>query len=127
MTEPKWTPGPWRSAAEAEKNYLWSLHIRADRSPRDDDDDRLTVDVAWICCRDDGAQDAPAAPGLERAKANARLIAAAPDLDNGCGALLGLIDLILNHAALTPVLRDVLTNNHRIAEARAARAKARGE
>lgn len=59
--------------------------------------------------------------------ANAYLIAAAPDLYSGCSAMLGLVQLILNRDDLSPELRSVLqADNHRIAEAVAALAKADG-
>lgn len=56
--------------------------------------------------------------------ANARLIAAAPELLDGCNALLGLLQLVSGRDDLTPELREVLRSNHRIAEAEAAVAKA---
>jgi hypothetical protein len=73
--------------------------------------------IARICCYDRALNDLPY-------EANARLIAAAPDLKNGCNALLGLISLILARDDLTPELREVLTNNHRIDEAHNAIVKA---
>lgn len=61
-------------------------------------------------------------------EANARLIAAAPALYSGCSALLGLIQLVLNRNDLSAELRAALQpDNHRIAEAEAALALARGE
>jgi hypothetical protein len=57
-------------------------------------------------------------------EANARLIAAAPELYGGCNALLGLIQLLLGRDDLTDELRQVLTTNHRIGEANAAVEKA---
>lgn len=71
--------------------------------------------------------DLPAVNSCERMKANARLIAAAPDLYDGCNAMLGLVQLLLGRDDLTPELREVLTTNHRIAEARTATSKARGD
>jgi hypothetical protein len=41
-------------------------------------------------------------------------------LQNGCRALLGLIELIHGRDDITPELREVLETNHRIAEAEAA-------
>jgi hypothetical protein len=46
------------------------------------------------------------------------------ELYNGCNALLGLIQLILNRGDITPELREALNTSHRIEEARAAIAKA---
>jgi hypothetical protein len=63
---------------------------------------------------------------LEEVEANARLIAAAPELYDGCNAMLGLVQLLLGRDDLTDDLRLALTTSHRIAEAEAAVAKARG-
>jgi hypothetical protein len=60
-------------------------------------------------------------------EADANLIAAAPDLLNGCNALLGLLQLICGRDDILPEIRDHLTNSHRIDEAKAAVAKATGE
>lgn len=57
-------------------------------------------------------------------QANARLIAAAPELLDGCNALLGLLQLVCDRDDVSPALREVLITNHRIEEARAALAKA---
>lgn len=61
------------------------------------------------------------------AVANAYLIAAAPDLYDGCNAMLGLIQLILGRDDLTDDLRKVLDaqKSHRIGEAQQAIAKAK--
>jgi hypothetical protein len=58
------------------------------------------------------------------AAANTALIAAAPDLLNGCRALLGLLQLVICRDDISPELQNVLRGNHRIAEAEAALAKA---
>jgi hypothetical protein len=58
--------------------------------------------------------------------ADACLIAAAPELLDGCKALLGLLELIGGRDDVSTELRDVLATNHRVAEARAAIAKAEG-
>jgi hypothetical protein len=57
-------------------------------------------------------------------KANAALIAAAPDLLDGCNALLGLIQLITGRDDLPPAIREALETSHRVDEAKAAIAKA---
>lgn len=59
--------------------------------------------------------------------ANARLIAAAPELFNGCNALLGLLQLLSHRDDISDEVREFLTVGHRIDEAEAAVAKARGE
>src|SRR5690554_1806159 len=61
----------------------------------------------------------PAAIAAER-EANARLIAAAPSLLNGCNALLGLIDLVSGRDDMPAAIKEALRDNHRINEARAA-------
>jgi hypothetical protein len=58
--------------------------------------------------------------------ANATLVAAAPDLKDGCNALLGLIQLVCARDDMPPAIREALETSHRIAEARAAIAKAEG-
>lgn len=65
--------------------------------------------------------------GVGEREANARLIAAAPDLLDGCNALLGLLQLISHRFDVSDQLRDVLLTNYRVNEAKAAIAKARGE
>lgn len=57
-------------------------------------------------------------------EANARLIAAAPDLRDGCNALDGLLTLLLARDDLPPAVREVIETSHRREEARAAIAKA---
>ncbi len=48
------------------------------------------------------------------------------DLLNGCNALLGLIQLVCARDDMPTAIMGVLQNNHRIAEARAAIARAEG-
>ena len=60
----------------------------------------------------------------EQGEANAHLVAAAPDLLNGCRALLGLLQLISGRDDVSDDLREVLRTNHRVEEAEAAIAKA---
>jgi hypothetical protein len=67
------TPGPWRVGEDASDGYLYSLHVYA--GPADD-----WENVAWASCSQDGAQSGENAPRLVAARANARLIAAAPEL-----------------------------------------------
>lgn len=59
--------------------------------------------------------------------ANARLIAAAPDLVDGINALLGLIQLVSARADMPPQIQEALRVSHRVEEARAALAKATGD
>lgn len=75
------TPGPWHQGKDKPvyaggADYLYSLHIYA--APRTEEDNE--TDIAWVSCRDDDAQGCGDAPRLSQATANARLIAAAPDL-----------------------------------------------
>jgi hypothetical protein len=60
----------------------------------------------------------------EQTLADARLIAAAPDLLDGCKALLGLLQLLDGRPDMPPLMREAINSNHRIAEAKAAIAKA---
>jgi hypothetical protein len=57
--------------------------------------------------------------------ADACLIAAAPDLFDGCNALLGLIQLICSREDIPNEIRDALETNHRRQEALDAVNKAR--
>lgn len=59
----------------------------------------------------------------EEVEANARLVAAAPDLLDGCNALLGLIQLVCDRDDMPAAIREALTTSHRVDEARAALAK----
>jgi hypothetical protein len=60
-------------------------------------------------------------------QANARLIAAAPDLLNGCNALLGLLQIVCIRDDVPSDIRRIFEGgNHRIEEARGAIAKATG-
>ena len=60
-------------------------------------------------------------------EADAHLIAAAPQLYDGCNALLGLLQLLLNRDDLPAEVREAMQTSHRVGEARAALALARGE
>lgn len=60
----------------------------------------------------------------ETHKANASLIAAAPELVDGINALLGLIQLVCGRDDMPKDIRDALETSHRLHEARAALAKA---
>lgn len=57
----------------------------------------------------------------------AALIAAAPELKNGCAALLGLLQLICARDDVPAAIRHILMDSYRVDEARAAIAKAEGE
>ena len=59
-------------------------------------------------------------------RANARLIAAAPDLLDGCKALLGLLQLVCARDDVPPSLAAEINANHRAISARAAIARAEG-
>ena len=65
--------------------------------------------------------------GREQMIANARLIAAAPELYDACNALLGLLQLLEGNPLTHPEIVQVIRTNHRVEEARAAIAKATGE
>lgn len=59
--------------------------------------------------------------------ANARLIAAAPELLAALDGMIGLIDLVLSHDDIPAVLARALEESHRLSAAREASAKARGD
>lgn len=59
--------------------------------------------------------------------ADARLMAAAPDLLDAVNSLLGLLQLVSGRPDIPSEVRDALRSGHRIDEARAAIAKASGE
>jgi hypothetical protein len=103
----KHTPGPW--------------HIRFGGG---DSDDGFTI------AQKGGpgliAEYYPPIPDRESMTANAHLIKAAPDLKDGCNALLGLLQLLAARDDVSDDLRKALTSGHRIDEARAAVAKADG-
>lgn len=104
------TPGPWVDAGIEEPDVT---HERAIVAPSNG------YHVALV----QPAGDVDQAPDLTAA--NARLIAAAPELLDGCNALLGLLQLIENRCDAE--LLDIIRTNHRVAEAKAAVAKATGE
>ena len=56
--------------------------------------------------------------------ANADLFVAAPDLVNGCNALLGLIQLVCGRDDIPAEIKEALESSHRVGEARAAVIKA---
>jgi hypothetical protein len=105
------TPGPWHHWRIGNGKTICVL------GPKFDHDKPI---VTWMgfdgCNRKLNEQDA-----------NARLIAAAPELYNGCNALLGLIQLLAANPETPPALLHILTEHHRIIEAERAVAKARGE
>jgi hypothetical protein len=68
----------------------------------------------------------PSICGMIHVEANAHLIAAAPNLKDGCNALLGLLQLLAARDDVSDDLRKALTSGHRIDEARAAVAKSEG-
>ncbi len=54
------------------------------------------------------------------------LLRAAPDLYDGCNALLGLFELLSYRNDISDAVREILTESHRVKEAEAAIAKATG-
>lgn len=58
--------------------------------------------------------------------ANAHLIAAAPELKDGCNALIGLIQLVCGRDDMPPDIKKALLCSHRMDEALAALAQAEG-
>lgn len=82
-TNPKHTPGPWTSAAEVQQFDLGeSITIYAETTPRVPVATVLNADD-FPCCVDEDVETLDM-----EAQANARLIAAAPDLLNACSTAL---------------------------------------
>jgi hypothetical protein len=102
-SQDSFTPGPWLVVADGDDDEGYTVVAGPHEDP-----------IAIPQCALDDATEI----------ANARLIAAAPDLLNGCRALLGLIQLISGRDDIASELQEVLGSNHRIAEAEAAIAKA---
>lgn len=105
MSESRHTPGPWRTN---KSGYVYG------------------PDCVVARCGDFSAKDLIEFSG-DRWNADARLISAAPELLDGCNAILGLITLISGRDDISPEIREALTNSHRIDDARAAIRKATGD
>jgi hypothetical protein len=108
------TPGPWR---------WWD---RKSRRPEKYDLAKLYGADGSLILTMYGGEGADALGDDSRDRANARLIAAAPNLKDGCNALLGLLQLLAARDDVSDDLRKALTSGHRIDEARAAVAKSEG-
>ena len=109
------TPGPWKAHGNG-----WEV--------RACDDQMKVCDIrGWGYLTGGGAMNLPENEAVAVQKANEALIAAAPELYNGVNALLGLLQLLAANPDTPPALLRILTENHRIAEAERAAAKARGE
>jgi hypothetical protein len=89
----KHTPGPWRAVFF----------------------DVLCADGAVVC-----TPKMPPSGHYSEALANARLLAAAPDLYDGCNALLGLLQLVCGRSDVPPEIKAILETSHRGREALAA-------
>lgn len=83
MSKVKHTPGPWQVCAGFIKTYYPSDALIVNAGTR-------TSDVAWVPCR---YEDLPEMDVTQRA--NAALIAAAPDLLDACIAALEVIDELI--------------------------------
>lgn len=66
-------------------------------------------------------------PLKESHEANAHLIAAAPQLKDGCNALIGLIQIACLRDDMPPAIKKVLLCSHRMDEALEALRKAEGK
>jgi hypothetical protein len=77
----KWTPGPWRTSSA----FGWGA------KPITIADDGEDTEIATICSRDNGDMECPFAPDEAMADANARLIAAAPEMFEALKAVNAII------------------------------------
>lgn len=84
--------------------------------------------IAMVCDDEDGTarDEGGRFIGRTEQEANAHLIAAAPELLDGCNALLGLIQLVCDRDDMPAAIREALTTSHRVEEANGAIAKAEG-
>lgn len=119
MTETKFTPGPWRLADDYD-NALhicspWSSNVRPESS-----DTYGSCLGAHICQVRHQGEDAPVVK-LSQAKANAHLIAAAPELYEALKRGLKALSFAVEHAGGDP------ETHYCCVQMRAALAKARGE
>ena len=108
-TTDKFLPGPWYVSRDTRPDMEWNNHIASVEEPH--------LEVCSMFHTND-------MDGNEQGEANAQLVAAAPDLLNGCRALLGLLQLITCRDDISPELEEVLRGNHRVAEAQSAIEKA---
>ena len=99
MSNAKHTPGPWRAVPQVSSKYGRMIV-----------EHNTGVDCVTVACN------------LE--PQDARLIAAAPDLYDGCNALLGLLQLVCGRSDVPPEIKAILETSHRRREALAAVAKA---
>jgi hypothetical protein len=105
------TPGPWVADmhfATRNGGRTWVPVLRPGNDP---------VPIAVVHVSVDGY-------GREESEANARLIAAAPDLLAALHGMIGLVQLIV--PTLPKEQREAVEGNHRLVDARAALAKVEG-
>jgi len=110
MTTQKHTPGPWRYTLDTTGDDATNLHVQAGEK----------TDIVWGC----GCCGSPSMDGtIEEAQANARLIAAAPDLLEALRDMQSLASLLAANCGD----RVDCTEDPRWAAATAAIAKAIGQ
>lgn len=119
MTEPKFTPGPWR--IEDETTLVWG-------ACNPDDTSSYGMGYPITECRTTNISSWAKGPDAEEGIANARLIAAAPDMYEALEAVLPFVPISF---ATTSRPGNANEKNEKLAaalsQARAALAKARGE
>lgn len=104
MTNTKHTPAPWKTGTTNQGiRYVGAEY-------KDENGMDFEGHIASVPCEE-----------------NALLIAASPELYNGCNALLGLLELWAKRGDLPKQLYNDIIGNHRVKEARAAVAKAKGK
>jgi hypothetical protein len=107
MTEPKFTPGPWQTKHDYDREGRTTIIANVDGDTHADGSTTYSYDVIATCCDEFGEY-------LENAEANARLIRGAPRL---YAALEGAEEFLSESGFIGSTLDEV----------RAALAEARGE
>jgi hypothetical protein len=107
----KHTPGPWKADIDPLVPERGAIYVEGPSGWHDEP----------VCSCDQ--RSLGNLTDVERCQANARLIAAAPDLYEVCNGLLGLLQLIAGRDDCPAAILEVLDTNHRVIDARAALAK----
>jgi hypothetical protein len=107
----KHTPGPWNIFPHTNGRLGCTISFDGHGT------DFTSTDICTVMPEDDHGC------AIRVADANARLIAAAPDLLNGINALLGLLTLVCSRDDVPVAIKQALEHSHRVQEAKDALAK----